>query len=155
MTITVGTDTYVTVLEADDYFAVRSGYESWASLPEPDKEKALVSATQQLDFMCTWYGDPADEAQLLAFPRTPGADPTPQGVKNAECEIAYNIVATGSTTTDGGDPLTELTAGSVTLKFEPGSTGNPLVNSIVENSLAPYGLCSSSGGTSIIPMELT
>jgi len=152
MTITVGTDTYVTVLEADDYFSVRYGYENWALLDEPTKEKALVSATQQLDLQCRWYGEKSDSSQALAFPRTPDADPTPQAIKDAQCEIAFGITNTGSTSTDGGDPLNELKAGSVTLKFDGKATGNPIVNDTTTKLLAPYGLCSGSGSTTLIPI---
>lgn len=155
MTITVGTNTYVTVLEADTYYAARMGYESWALLDEPAKEKSLVSATQQLDLQCRWYGERSDSSQALAFPRTPDADPTPQAIKDAQCEIAFNISVTGSASTDGGDPLTELKAGSVTLKFEAGAADNPIVNDLTTKLLAPYGLCSGTGGTTIIPIGLT
>ncbi|RLC88516.1 MAG: hypothetical protein DRJ03_02595 [Chloroflexi bacterium] len=151
--ITVGVDTYVTVLEADTYFAARYGYESWALLDEPTKEKALISAAQQLDLQCAWYGSRVDDEQLLAFPRTPDADPVPQAIKDAQCEIAFAITTTGSTSTDGGDPLTELKAGSVTLKFEASSTGNPLISNMTSSMLAPYGLCGGSGSTKLVPME--
>jgi len=141
MPITPGVNTYVTVQEADDYFLARYGYESWALLDELVKEQALVSAFSQMNAMCKWYTVPTD--------------PYPQGMKDAQCEIAYAITVTGSTSTDAGDPLSELKAGSVTLKFEAGSGSNPLVNDITSQLLAEYGMCSaSSGGTSIIPMEI-
>jgi len=153
MTITVGTDTYVTVVEADAYLAVRYGYETWALLDEPTKEKSLVSAAQQLDLLCVWYGDACEDDQVLAFPRTADCPDTPIAIKNAQCEIAYAINNAGSTSTDGGDPLTELKAGSVTLKFDAGSTANPIVSDLTRDMLKPYGLC-SGGSTSIVPMEL-
>jgi len=138
MTITVGTDTYVTVLEADAYFSVRYGYESWALLDEPTKEKALVSAFSQMNAMCKWY--------------TEYEDPYPQGIKDAQCEIAFAITTTGSTSTEGGDDLEELKAGSVTLKFKATSTDNPLVNDLTSSLLAEYGMCSGTGGTRQIPI---
>jgi len=136
--ITVGVDTYVTVLEADAYFSARYGYESWALLAETIKEQALVSAFSQMNAMCRWFEDMSD--------------PYPQDVKDAQCEIAYAITVTGSTSTDGGDPLTELKAGSVTLKFEAGSTNNPLVSDLTSSLLADYGLCSGSGSTKLVPI---
>lgn len=153
MAITVGTDTYGTVAEADTYFAARFGFDKWIPLTELEKEKYLVSAAQQEDVLCLWYGEKSDEDQLLAFPRTPDADPTPLDIKHAQFEIAYAIVDTNSVSTDGGDPLTELKAGSVTLKFDPSATGNPLVNDLASSLLSAYGIC-GSGSTTIIPLVL-
>jgi len=141
MTITPGVDTYVTILEADTYFAARYGYESWDPLADTIKEQALVSAFSQMNAMCTWF--------------VTLEDPYPQGLKDAQCEIAYAITVTGSTSTDSGDPLTTLKAGSVTLSFEAGSSGNPLVNDLTSQLLSEYGLCSTNkGGTTIVPLGL-
>jgi len=137
--ITPGVDTYITVLEADAYFLARYGYESWVLLDEAVKEQALVSAFSQMNAMCTWYEELTD--------------PYPQGLKDSQCEIAFAITVTGSTSTDAGDPLSELKAGSVTLKFEAGSSGNPLVNDLTSQLLAEYGMCNSSSSTKLIPME--
>ncbi len=139
--LVIGTDTYVTIVEADSYFVSRYGYESWMLLDESSKQQALASAFSQMNAACTWFTDLTD--------------PYPQGLKDAQCEIAFAITVTGSTSSDGGDPLTELKAGSVTLKFEAGSSDNPLVSDLTSQLLSEYGICSSSGGTSIIPMELT
>lgn len=145
MTLAVGTNSYVTVAEADAYFTDRFGYDKWAS--ETAQEAALVSAAQQLDLLCIWYGYLVDDEQLLAFPRNPDADPVPQDVKDAQCEIAYAIVDTGSTSTSADDALSELKAGSVTLKFDANSAteDNPLINSLTIKLLSPYGLCYGAG----------
>jgi hypothetical protein len=150
MTATVGTNSYVTEAEATAYFADKYGYDSWVA--ETNKEGALVSACQHLDNMCQWFGNKVLSTQVLEFPRYPDAEPVPQDVKDAQCEIAYNIVATGSTTTEADDPLTELKAGSVLLKFDVKSPNNPLINDLTTQLLAPYGLCPGNSGTKIIPM---
>jgi len=152
MLITVGNDTYVTTQEADDYFAARYGFDSWISLVAADKEKALVSAAQVLDLGCIWNGAKEVANQHLAFPRIPDASPVPQAVKDAQCEIAFNIVAAGSATSSGDDPLSLLKAGSVTLEFKAGSKSNPIINSTITGLLSPYGLCSGSGTTKLIPI---
>ena len=152
MAITVGTDTYVTVAEADAYFAARYGFDSWTSLDTPTKEKSLASATQILDLSCAWYGSKVVSDQLLAFPRLPDADPVPQAVKDAQCELAFNINSTGSTSTVGDDPLEGLKAGSVAFDFKAGSKSNPLTNSTIVGLLTPYGLCSGSGPTKLVPI---
>ena len=151
MALVVDENTYVTEAEATAYFAARYGFSEWVA--ETNKEGALISAAQQLDIGCQWFGYPVDDDQLLAFPRLPDADPTPQAVKDAQCEIAYKIVETGETTTDGGDALTKLKAGSVELEFKATSTGNPLVNSLTTSLLSQFGLCMGGGGTKLVPME--
>jgi len=44
MAVTVGVDTWVTVAEADAYFARRVGATAWAALSSADKEALLVTA---------------------------------------------------------------------------------------------------------------
>ena len=152
MTATVGTNSYVNESEADTYFADKFGYDNWGTATSANKNASLVSATQQLDLLCSWYGYKTDTDQLLAFPRLPDADPVPQAVKDAQCEIAYGIITSGSTSIEGGDPLTELKAGSVTLKFDAGSTPNPIINDLATKLLSQYGLCSGTGSTKIVQM---
>lgn len=149
MSIDVGTNSYVTVEEADAYFSDRYGYDKWAS--ETNKEGALISATQQLDNLCVWSGFKVDSEQDLAFPRNPDANPVPRAVKDAQCEITYAIVDTESTSTSADDALAELKAGSVTLKFDADSStqSNPLISGLTIKLLAPYGLC---GGPGKVPM---
>jgi hypothetical protein len=152
MTLVVDTNTYGTLVESETYCSERYGYGSWAALTDAIKEQALISATQQLDVYCTWYGYLSDIDQALAFPRVPDSDPTPDNIKNAQFEIAYAITVAGSTATDGGDPLTELKAGSVTLKFDAKSTSNPLINDLTTKLLSQYGMCGGSGSTKIVPI---
>lgn len=147
---------YNTVAEADTYFDARYGYDKWAPLDDIQKQQALTSAQQQLDLKCMWYGDPTDPEQDYAFPRD-GDTEVPQDIKDAECEIAYNIVSAGSSSaaTTEADPLSELTAGSVTLKFDTAdatTTSTSLFNDLTDKLLSPYGLCGGSGSTSLTPM---
>lgn len=145
---------YNTVPAADTYFSERYGYLKWASLSDPIKTTALVSANQVLDLLCTWDGYKTDPDQENEFPRD-GETEAPDDVKTAELEIAYLIVDTNSVETDAGDSLTELKAGSVNLKFRATSkAGNPLVNEITKKLLGPLGQCDfnmGSGSTTLIP----
>lgn len=150
MTIEVGVNSYVTVDEATAYFASRFGYYKWPA--ETEKEAALISAAQILDVRCAWYGQKIDIEQKLAFPRT-GANPTPSQIKDAQCEIAYEIVETGSTKTDGGDALSKLKAGSVELSFKATAGASPIISELTSSLLSPYGLCSGGGGTRLVPIQ--
>ncbi len=150
MVATKGVNSYVTAAEATAYFSDKFGYGSWTAFVA--KDDVLVSARQILDSQCQWYGEKSDSIQPLAFPRIPDADPVPQEVMDAQCEIAFAISVAGSTTTDGGDALEELKAGDVSLKFKATKTANPLVNDLTKSLLSQFGLCSGKG-TRIIPIE--
>ncbi len=140
--LVVGTDTYVTIPEADAYFTAGYGYESWALLDESSKQRALSSAFSQMNAMCDWFTDLTD--------------PYPQGIKDAQCEIAFAISVTGSTSTSGSRNLKSLEAEGNLEWFENDKRNNPLVNDLTSSLLSEYGLCSSSSGsTKIIPMVLS
>jgi len=148
-TIVVGTNSYVTAAECTTYAADRYGYGAWAT--ETNKEEALISATQQLDVLCDWYGTKSDTDQTLEFPRNSvDADPVPQAVKDAQCEIAFAIVTTGAVVTVADDALTELKAGSVTMKFKATSPNNPLINDLVTKLMTPYGRCGGGGSIPLV-----
>lgn len=150
MAAIVGTNSYVDVVAADVYFSDKFGFGLWVD--GVDKDGALISAAQVLDHSCNWYGYPCVADQPLSFPRTPDCPVVPDSVMYAQCEIAYLIVSTGSTTQDGGDALTELKAGSVTLKFKATSISNPLGSALIAALLSPFGLCKGSGSTSFVAL---
>lgn len=68
MALVKGTNSYVTVAEANSYFENRLHSESWDAASESVKAKALVTATKILD-QYSWEGEAEDELQPLAFPR--------------------------------------------------------------------------------------
>lgn len=68
MALVKGTNSYVTVGEADAYFADRLNASAWSSLTSPQKEQALVTATTIIDEN-NWVGTALYEDQVLAFPR--------------------------------------------------------------------------------------
>lgn len=151
MTATIGSNSYVDVTEADAYFAQSYDNPGWTAIT--DKDGALVSARQQLDNTCQWFGYPSVDDQPMAFPRLPDADPVPQLVKDAQCEIALLIGTTDSTSTESGDPLEELKAGSVTMKFKTsGGSFNPLQSDLITSLLRSYGLCQGGGSTRLVPV---
>jgi len=156
---------YNTIQEASDYFSERFGYDLWEPLTEEVQTSLLLTANQYLDSLCNWYGEPVAEDQENAFPRTPNANPTPPEIKVSELEIAYQMLSKGSGIAGGGidsgsDPLAELKAGSVTLKFDTkedaakdcqAGCGNDFVTPLVKRYLSPYGYC-NFGTTKTIPV---
>ena len=61
-------NTYVTIEEADEYFNEKLGADFWADLDETSKEKALVTASRQIDIQ-PFLGRKADPEQEMSFPR--------------------------------------------------------------------------------------
>lgn len=74
MALTVGTNSWVTVAEADTYFDERFGASAWAALPNATKEQLLISAYR-------WI-----QAQSLF---TIAASSTAEIVKQAQMETAW------------------------------------------------------------------
>lgn len=86
MPLTVGTDSYVTLVEAAVYLGRRLRTTPWDSADTATREKALKHATLCIEAL-PWTGAKTTSAQLLAFPRN-GETAVPQAIKDAECELA-------------------------------------------------------------------
>ena len=101
MTIVAGTDSYVSVADADTYWSDRNNLD-WESADTADKEKALRGATEFIDgaYEGRWIGEhPGSSSQVLAWPRnnardSEGRDVTgiPQRVANATARLALEAI---------------------------------------------------------------
>lgn len=107
MAITVGTDTYITVAQADSYWSARNN-STWSAASTAEKEKALLEATQFLDGSYNFIGEHrADETTYpLAWPRYGvevqtgnfagvfiDSDTVPQQIKDAQAELALEALS--------------------------------------------------------------
>lgn len=99
-------NSYVTVAQANTYYANTLREPLWDDYAEDDRERALIQATQQLEALggartvdspsrSLFWGEPYDTStpQALHFPRsddltTGGIVAIPQAVKDAVCEQA-------------------------------------------------------------------
>lgn len=99
MAITVGTDTYISVADADAYHTAHGDSDDWSSASTAEKEGALRLGTQALDLTHRgrWQGRRSTEAQALDWPRDGVYDAdgylllntaTPSGIANASAELA-------------------------------------------------------------------
>lgn len=99
MALTVGTDTYVSLADANAYFAGRPHATAWQDPKYDDaaKEAALIFACMHLDGAYEFVGRPATPGQPLKWPRcqarwtTGGSipeDEIPSFVKKSQCELA-------------------------------------------------------------------
>lgn len=143
MALIVGTNSYVTVLEADEYLADRLYKESWLLLDETTKEKALISALDLQENLCAWDGVPTDEDQALSFPVDEETE-VPDDIKASQIEIAFEMTDQEiATYSPESEELSQLKAGSVSLTFFE-SLNDPftVVNSTAKGKLRKYGSCS-------------
>ena len=105
MTITVGTDTYLSVAGADTYWAARNNT-TWSGSTTAEKEAALIEATQYIDGNYLFIGELTSLTQSLAFPRngvyiTTGnfagadydSDEIPPQIEKATAELALEALS--------------------------------------------------------------
>lgn len=114
--MSITTDYYGNLLEAEEYFAIRLREHAWSSADPVDRPKALWAASVIIDalnykgYKSTVFAlddsatdeeiREAEAAQSLEFPR--GADTiVPEAIRRATYEIAHELL-------DGKDPELEL-----------------------------------------------
>lgn len=107
--ITKYVDSYVTVEEANAFFAATLNSDAWDEADDTKKEKALKMATRQIDRL-PFAGRKLDINQSLEFPRTttnlPFTDGIPDAITYATCEQALFLL-------QGGNKRQELQAQGV------------------------------------------
>jgi hypothetical protein len=126
MALSKGTNSYVTVEEANAYFSDRLDVAAWSESNDPERSKALITATQVLDSL-EWAGVAVSDSQSLAFPREGsyfdprlGSDISLTSTKavtrinTATFELAYHLLNNDGLLDQTGD-VTDLQIGSIEL----------------------------------------
>lgn len=100
-TLTEGTNTYITLEDANEYFLSRLSSDIWEGSSDVNKAKALIQATRNIDKLI-FKGSKTVYGQPLAFPRTLEShipdyiftvtEEIPQIVKDACCEEAIMLL---------------------------------------------------------------
>jgi hypothetical protein len=116
MALEVGVNSYVSLDEAEAYFADRINVGSWTEADDLTKEQALVTAAKQLN-LTRWIGVIADKSQTLAFPRIGSyyeplyndvveLDGTivPVRISTANMEQAYHLINNDDVLDSSGSP---------------------------------------------------
>lgn len=143
-------NSYVTLDEANAYFADSSNAAEWQALSNDGKEDALVSSTRVLDKE-SWVGVAVSTSQSLAFPRSGSYyDPkygqvvyfdeedTPSRVKEATFEMALHLLKNPDSL-NSASTVKELKVGSIelkglsTLQTVP-STASKLIRPVLNNT---------------------
>lgn len=107
-------NSYISVDDADDYFADRAA-EDWAAAETADRQAALVAATDYMDATFAWRGYLKAEGQALGWPRSAARDEegrlltgVPTVVAAAACELARAALTSPLLpTSDRGGAVTE------------------------------------------------
>ena len=127
MALAKGTNSYVTLSEANAYLLDRLSAEIWLTTSDPDRERALITATSMLDGI-EWLGYPIDDAQALAFPRVgtyydiklgrhsdlPAT--VPDSIVKSCIELALHLL-NNSTTLNLTDSVSSLSVGNINLEL--------------------------------------
>lgn len=135
MAIVVGTDTYISVADANIYLKLAIHADSWSSASSGDKEKALVTATRQLDRQ-NWEGSKYEDAptQVLDFPRSGLVDDegdevdettVPQQIIDATCELGLALLDNTQLQDESstGSNIKSLKAGSAEIEYIRATSG--------------------------------
>ena len=90
----IGTNSYIDIAGANEYFAGRLHAETWEQADDETKEKALKQAARAIDRQ-PLTGRKTTDNQALAFPRYPDTE-VPEAVKEACCEEALALLERGN-----------------------------------------------------------
>jgi len=121
MTIIVGTNSYISLTDANTYLADRYGYAIWDA--EINQEAALISSARLLDTQLKWLQSKTDIDQPMQWPRSTfdayDTDEIPQIVKDAQCELAFDLAEKGSIRAgfDASGDLKRIKADTVELEY--------------------------------------
>jgi hypothetical protein len=150
MALVVGTNSYISVADADTYFSDRLNADEWTGT---DKDKALIQATKMIDFR-HYLGYKTDETQALKFPRIGLIDDyvdldeneVPQKVKDATCELALYLLQDDYSAPDDLSEFNNVVVGPIQIETRVGaktSAGGkvipPFVIELLRFAMAPSG----------------
>jgi hypothetical protein len=145
MALEEGINSFVSLIDAEEYFQNRLDAAAWVAASTLLKEQALVTATMILDNM-SWTGTAIDDHQSLAFPRA-GLyyDPklgkykfledhdVPVRIKVGTFELAHHLLNNDGLLDDTGT-VTNLNVGQIALNIKNYPQRIP---SIVRNHISP------------------
>ncbi|OQA35478.1 MAG: hypothetical protein BWY56_01615 [Acidobacteria bacterium ADurb.Bin340] len=117
-------NSYASVAEADAYLAVRGDTSTWTALTTGEKEAKLQWAAIYIDTL-TFMGTRSTSTQALQWPRIGvwdrdgfEVDGIPQALKNAQAEMAFQLIANDWTQGLGPVSNETLSVGSISLGRE-------------------------------------
>lgn len=129
MALVLGTNTYVTMVEADAYFSTRIDAGAWLNAQDDDQESALVTATLLLDEN-QFIGVAVSSTQSLAWPRKDAIyfDPKlgieksvttetyPKQIKMATYELALHLLTNENLLDNKTQTFERIKVGSIEIE---------------------------------------
>lgn len=154
LTLTVGTNTYVTRAEATTYFEGSLHAAAWVAASDTTKDQALVTAARMMNRQY-WQGEKTSSSQALAWPRTGVKDKegnelssstVPTDIKDGQCELALSLIQNAETQTQTSNTsnIKRVQAGSASVEYFKTAKGGRFPTIVQE--LVGYLLSSSSDG---------
>jgi len=154
-------NTYATIAEADAYLATRPGASAWATLSDPVKEAALITACRLMDRTLPWNlvsigYERSSTTQALIFPRpytlNAAGDAYLAGVptfaKEAQSEWAFALTVSDRLADSTTRGIAGITAGPLSIDFDPATSGQQnFTPEYVYFLLAPWLLSRSALGS--------
>jgi hypothetical protein len=161
-------NSYLSLEDAETYFAARLRSDAWDSASDADKEKALLTACRRIEAHRLQvhrrpYGfpydlpnaldrpadplAPTDPNQVLSFPRQCDLDRSgtfaiPDQVKQAQCEEALALLASGAEQERRQSlqaaGVKSFTVDGLSESYEPGSESRMLISAEARSLLAPF-----------------
>ena len=145
-------NSYISVADADAYWADRGTPAEWTAASSGDKEEALVKATDYIDAHYRWIvGTIGSTTQALAWPRNNAldrfgryydTDEVPGVVEASACELAQKVLEGDTLITDIEDRVTREKIGPIETEYSGGGSTGQTSYSYVDQLLA--GLVGSS-----------
>jgi hypothetical protein len=149
MALTVGVNSYVTLDEANLYFADRVNVAAWSEADDGTKAQALITAAQQLN-LTRWIGVIADKSQSLAFPRIGSyfeplyneivkldGTAVPKRITTANMEYAYHMLNNDGLLDASGSP-DRIKVDVIELEgLQSGAAAVPALSSTVSGLIDP------------------
>ena len=121
-------NSYGSLDEGNTYHEGHSQGALWIAATEDARNRALVTATRQLDAWFEWEGDVSFAEQVLLWPRIGvigrtgyllDSETIPPVIRNATAELARSRL-TNAGPTDAADDIQRLKAGPVDITFREG-----------------------------------
>ena len=135
----VSANSYISVADADAYFASTFKASVWDAATDESKIASLILATRLLDNNVNYYGDVAADTQALRWPRTSTFDKDgveysdtaiPREFQNIVCDLAISLIENGGYT-GSSNQFKQLNIGSLAFKYKDSGDG-PFPPNVVE-----------------------
>ncbi len=155
-------NSFITVAEADTYWATNLYATNWDGATTANKEKALKMATRILDEKVAWVGTRATSTQALGWGRTDvtwdgttiSSTTMPIQIQSATAQFAGDLLGSNLTANAEGKGLNSLKVGDITLDFDKNDTAG-VMPEIVQEMLRGWGTIYARAKFGTVPVVRT